>query len=392
MTINATAPILLALYIAVAEKQNVDLKKLAGTVQNDLLKEYAARGNYIYPPAASMRLTVDLIEYANQHLPKWNPISISGYHMREAGCTAVQEVAFTLANGLAYVRAAVDRGLDVNAFGPRLSFFFNAHNHFFEEIAKYRAARRLWATLLCERFKANDDACRLRFHTQTGGSTLTAQQIENNVVRVAYQAMAAVLGGTQSLHTNAKDEALALPTEESARTALRTQQILAHETGVTDAVDPLAGSVYVEQLTDDIEQGARDYIQRIDQMGGSLRAIETGFIQGEIQNAAYAYQQAIESKQQIIVGVNEFTTEEHVSPAILRIDPQLERKQKERLAKLRTERNKKAVATAQTALIKAARGDGNLLPPILECVRCYTTLGEISDTLREVFGTYKPIM
>lgn len=389
MTINATAPILLACYLVVAEQQGVAPAQLAGTVQNDLLKEFAARGNYIYPPEPSLRLTTDVIAYCAQHLPKWNPISISGYHMREAGCTAAQEIGFTLANGLTYVQAALARGLAINDFGPRLSFFFNAHNHFLEEIAKFRAARRLWATLLRERFQANDAACRLRFHTQTGGSTLTAQQIDNNIVRVAYQALAAVLGGTQSLHTNSKDEALALPTESAARTALRTQQILAHESGVAQWIDPLAGSNVVEQLTDQLETEASAYIERIDALGGSVAAIQSGYLQREIQNAAYAYQRAIEAKQQIIVGVNQFQSTEAIQPELLKIDPALEATQRQRVAELRRTRDNGAVTQARAALAQAARGSTNLMPAILACVRCYTTLGEISATLREVFGEYQ---
>ncbi len=388
-TINATAAILLAFYIAVAEKHGVPLTQLSGTVQNDILKEFSARGNYIYPTGPSMRLATDIIQYCSTALPKWNPISISGYHMREAGCTAIQEVAFTLANGLAYVQAACARGLDVNQFGPRLSFFFNAHNHFLEEVAKFRAARKLWALLMRERFKANDQACRLRFHTQTGGSTLTAQQIENNVVRVAYQAMAAVLGGTQSLHTNGKDEALALPTEDAARTALRTQQILAHETDITQYVDPFAGSYVVEQLTTEILDGAREYLERIDRMGGAIAAIDQGFVQREIHEAAYRYQQCIERKAQIIVGVNAMTTEDTTSPQILKIDPAVETAQRARLQQLRRTRNQSQVDTALATLQAVARGDANLMPAILDCARAYATLGEISTALRIVFGEYR---
>lgn len=389
MTINATAAVLLAYYLAVAEQQGVACGDLSGTVQNDILKEYSARGNYIYPTVASMRLTTDIIEFCLQQLPKWNPISISGYHMREAGCTAVQEVAFTLANGLAYVQAACARGLDVNLFGPRLSFFFNAHNNFLEEIAKFRAARQLWALLMRERFGANDQACRLRFHTQTGGSTLTAQQIENNVVRVAYQAMAAVLGGTQSLHTNGQDEALALPTEDAARTALRTQQIIAHESGVAAYVDPLAGSHVIEAMTESMIAQARAYIDQIDRMGGAIAAIDDGFVQREIEDAAYAYQQAVEHKQQIIVGVNALTMDEPISPPTLKIDPALETAQCQRLHQLRAARDHAAVNATLTQLRTAAQGTANLMPPILACARAYATLGEISNTLRDVFGEYR---
>ncbi len=389
MTINATAAVLLACYLVVAERQGVTPAQLSGTVQNDLLKEFAARGNFIYPAVASLRITTDIIAYCAHALPRWNPISISGYHMREAGCTAVQEVAFTIANGLAYVAAAVARGLSVDAFGPRLSFFFNAHNNFLEEVAKFRAARRLWALLLRERFGANDAACRLRFHTQTGGSTLTAQQVDNNIVRVAYQALAAVLGGTQSLHTNSKDEALALPTEAAARTALRTQQILAHETGVREFIDPFAGSHVVEALTDRIEQEARAYIARIDAMGGSVAAIESGFIQREIHQAAYATQQAIESHQQIVVGVNDFADAGDVAPPILRVDPNLERQQCERVQAVRSTRNAAAAATALQQLTATARGSDNLMPAMIACVRAYVTLGEISAALRDVFGEYR---
>jgi methylmalonyl-CoA mutase N-terminal domain/subunit len=389
MTINSTASILLALYIAVAEKQGVSADKISGTIQNDLLKEYIARGTYIYPPEASMRIITDVFAFCKDQVPKWNTISISGYHIREAGSTAVQEVAFTLANGLAYVKAAMERGLNVDDFASRLSFFFNAHNHFLEEIAKFRAARRLWAKLMKERFQASDRSCALRFHTQTGGSTLTAQQINNNVVRVAFQAMAAVLGGTQSLHTNSRDEALALPTEESAILALRTQQLIAYETGVADSVDPLAGSYLIEHLTDEIEKRALEYIEKIDAMGGAVAAIEAGFQQREIQEAAYQYQKAIEEKKQIIVGVNEFQIKEEPVADILKVDPAIEKKQRERLKALRERRDNLKVKQARDALAQAARGTDNLLPHILNAVKCYTTLGEISDTLRGVFGLYQ---
>jgi methylmalonyl-CoA mutase N-terminal domain/subunit len=389
MTINSTASILLALYMAVAEKQGVGFDKISGTIQNDLLKEYIARGTYIYPPEHSMRIITDVFAFCKSQVPKWNTISISGYHIREAGSTAVQEVAFTLANGLAYVQAAVDKGLDVDDFASRLSFFFNAHNNFLEEIAKFRAARRLWAKLMKERFKASDRNCMLRFHTQTGGSTLTAQQIDNNVVRVAYQALAAVLGGTQSLHTNSRDEALALPTEASATLALRTQQLIAYETGVADTIDPLGGSYMIESLTDQIEKKAMEYIEKIDQMGGAVKAIEAGFQQREIQESAYQYQKAIEDKRQIIVGVNEFAMKEEPVKDILKVDPALETRQKQRLKALRERRDNLKVAQAREALAVAARGSDNLMPHILEAVRCYTTLGEISDSLREVFGLYQ---
>lgn len=389
MTINATASILLALYIAVAEKRGLDVKELSGTIQNDLLKEYAARGTYIYPAQASMRIITDIFAYCKDAVPKWNTISISGYHIREAGSTAVQEVAFTLANGLAYVQAAVKAGLKVDDFAPRLSFFFNAHNYFFEEVAKFRAARRLWAKLMRERFGANDRSCQLRFHTQTGGCTLTAQQVDNNVVRVAYQALSAVLGGTQSLHTNSRDEALALPTETSARLALRTQQVLAHETGVTDTVDPLAGSYYVESLTDEIEKRALEYITKIDSLGGAVRAIETGYVQQEIQNAAYAYQKAIETKNLVIVGQNEFVIDHDEKPTLLKVDEAIAKKQIERLQKFRNARDAKTHAQALAHLKTAAQGRDNLMPLILSAVKVGATLGEISNTLREVFGEYR---
>lgn len=389
MTINSTASILLALYIAVAQKQGVGLNQISGTIQNDILKEYAARGTYIYPPAESMRVITDIFSFCKQHVPKWNTISISGYHIREAGSTAVQEVAFTLANGLSYVKAALDAGLQVNDFAPRLSFFFNAHNNLFEEVAKFRAARRLWAKLMKERFGANDKSCMLRFHTQTGGCTLTAQQINNNVVRVAYQALSAVLGGTQSLHTNSRDEALALPTEESALLALRTQHVLAYETGVPDTIDPLAGSYYVEELTNEIERQALAYIEKIDTMGGSVRAIENGYIQQEIQRSAYQYQKDIEEKKLIIVGVNDFITREKIKPEILKVDEELGRKQIAKLKKLKESRDNLAVKTALERLKTAANGSENLMPKIIEAVQCYTSLGEIAYALREVFGEYK---
>ncbi len=389
MTINATASILLALYISVAEKQGVPSQKIAGTIQNDVLKEYAARGTYIYPPTPSMRIITDIFAFCKEKVPRWNTISISGYHIREAGSTAVQEVAFTLAHGLAYVQAAIEAGLNVDDFAPRLSFFFNAHNNFFEEVAKFRAARRLWAHLMRERFKANDKSCKLRFHTQTGGSTLTAQQIDNNVVRVAYQALSAVLGGTQSLHTNSRDEALALPTEASARIALRTQQLIAYETGVTDFVDPLAGSYAIEELTNEIEKRALEYIEKIDGMGGAVKALENGYTQKEIQDSAFKYQKAIEDKNMIIVGVNEFQVEEDGSREILTVTDEQQQRQIARVKKLKETRDNDAVKKARAALKAAAEGDDNLMPHILTAVKCYTTLGEISNTLRDVFGVYR---
>ena len=389
MTINATAAILLALYLAVAEEQGASWEKLGGTVQNDILKEYAARGTYIYPPKPSLKLVTDIIAFCADRVPKWNTISISGYHMREAGSTAVQEVAFTLANGLAYVRAALDRGLDIDEFAPRLSFFFNAHNNFLEEVAKYRAARRLWAELVRERFAPKDPrSLWLRFHTQTAGSTLTAQQPQNNVVRVAIQALAAVCGGTQSLHTNSLDEALGLPTEEAARLALRTQQVIAHESGVADVADPLGGSYVIEAWTEEIVQRARDYIRRIDEMGGALAGLEQGFQQGEIADAAYRYQMAVEEKRETVVGVNAFAADEEPPTEILRIDPAAEREQVERVQALRERRDPQRAATAVQALTTAAQEDRNLMPAILDCVRAEVTLGEIADALRGVYGEY----
>jgi len=392
MTINATAPILLALYLAVGEKQGVPASKLRGTVQNDILKEYMARGTYIYPPRPSMRLVTDLFAFCAREVPQWNTISISGYHVREAGCTAVQEVAFTLADGLAYVQAAVEAGLDVNAFAPRLSFFFNVHNNFFEEVAKFRAARRLWARLMKERFGANDRSQRLRFHSQTAGSTLTAQQPDNNVVRVAIQALASVLGGTQSLHTNSRDEALSLPTEDSVRIALRTQQILASETGVADWVDPLAGSHAVEFLTDSIEDGARAYLATIDGMGGMVDAIEQGYPQREIQDAAYRTQREIERGEQEVVGVNVHRLDAEPVPETLRLDPDLEARQVARTRRLRASRSADAATATIDAVRRAAEGTDNLLPPILEAVRAECTLGEISDALRGVFGLHREVV
>lgn len=389
MTINSPAAVLLAMYIVVAEEQGADVSKLRGTIQNDILKEYPARGTYIFPPAPSMRIITDIFAFCNSHVPAWNTISISGYHIREAGSTAVQEVAFTLANGIAYVQAAIDAGLDVDSFGARLSFFFNAHQDFLEEVAKYRAARRMWARIMKERFKAtNPKAMMLRFHTQTAGCTLTAQQPDNNVVRVAFQALSAVLGGTQSLHTNSRDEALALPSEDSVQIALRTQQIIAHEIGAADTVDPLAGSYYVEALTNEIERRAMDYIRKIDEMGGAVKAVECGFIEEEIQDSAYTFQKAVETGEQVIVGVNRFQTEQHLPTNLLRVDPAVRTAQKERLARLRAERDSSAVKSALEVLRKTARSTDNLMPPILEAVKKRVTLGEICGVLREVFGEY----
>ena len=393
MTINAPAAILLAMYIAVGKKQGVEPSKLRGTVQNDILKEYIARGTYIFPPKPSMRLITDLFAYCAREVPHWNTISISGYHIREAGSTAVQEVAFTLANGIAYVQAALDAGLAVDDFAPQLSFFFNAHNNFLEEVAKFRAARRLWARIMRERFGAQDPrSWALKFHTQTGGSTLTAQQPENNVVRVTLQALAAVLGGTQSLHTNSMDEALALPTEAAVQVALRTQQIIAYESGVADTIDPLAGSYVIEHLTDEIERRACEYIERIDALGGALAAIESGFVQGEINDAAYAYQRAVESGEQVVVGVNRFTDERENGAArdILRVDPAIEQMQRERLAALRAGRDNARVRELLAYLETAARGTDNLMPLFVECVEADITLGEICGVLRGVFGEYRP--
>jgi methylmalonyl-CoA mutase, N-terminal domain len=390
MTINSTAAILLGLYALVARGQGADLRKISGTIQNDILKEYIARGTYIYPPRPAMRIITDVFAWAARELPEWNTISISGYHIREAGSTAVQEVAFTLANAIAYVGAAIEAGLDVDSFAPRLSFFFNSHNNFLEEIAKFRAARRLYAAIMRERFGArNPRSMMLRFHAQTGGSTLTAQQPDVNVVRVSMQALAAVLGGAQSLHTNGKDEALGLPTEESARLALRTQQIIAHESGVTNTADPVGGSYYIEQLTDEIERGAREYIERIDAMGGTLAAIEQGFIQSEIQNAAYAFQQAVELGDAVVVGVNRFQQEEQEPPPAFRVDPELERQQVARLRELRASRSGPLVEGRLSALEDAARSSDNLMPHILACAEAYATVGEISDRLRAVFGEYQ---
>ena len=390
MTINATAATLLALYIAVAKKQGIAPAQLTGTIQNDILKEYIARGTYIYPPKPSMRLITDVFAYAAREMPRWNTISISGYHIREAGSTAVQEVAFTLADGIAYVEAALEVGLDVNEFGTQLSFFFNVHNHFLEEIAKFRAARRLWARIMRDRFQATAPRAQmLRFHAQTAGSTLTAQQPDNNIVRVALQAMAAVLGGAQSLHTNSRDEALALPTEESVQIALRTQQIIAHETGVAAGIDPVGGAYAIEALTRDIEAGARAYLDQIEAMGGAVRAIELGFPQREIQHSAYQYQQEIEARSRIIVGVNAYTIEAEPVPPLLHIDPDLERQQVARLQTLRAQRNNAQVQAVLHRLEDAARGSDNLMPRLIEAVESYATLGEIADTLRAVFGEHQ---
>ncbi|HEY6539488.1 MAG TPA: methylmalonyl-CoA mutase family protein [Ktedonobacteraceae bacterium] len=387
MTINATASILLSLYIAVAKKQGAEIRKLSGTVQNDVLKEYIARGTYIYPPQYSMRIITDMFRYCAENLPRWNTISISGYHVREAGSTAVQEVAFTLSNAIAYVQAAIDAGLNVDTFAGQLSFFFNSHNNLFEEVAKFRAARRMWAHIMRGRFHAQDArSMMLRFHTQTAGSTLTAQQPDNNIVRTAYQALAAVLGGTQSLHTNSKDEALSLPTEDSVRVALRTQQILAYESGVANVVDPLAGSYYVEYLTDAIEQQAEEYIQKIDELGGSVRAIEHGYMQAEIEQAAYAYQRALEEERAIVVGVNRFTLENEQRPSLLHVDPEMGRRQAAKLASLRQRRDNERVQQTLAALERGAAGMENLMPLIIEAVEAYATLGEISDAMRRVFG------
>ena len=393
MTINATAPILLALYVTVAERQGVDRARIAGTTQNDILKEYIARGTYIFPPRPSMRLVTDVFEFCARDLPRWNTISISGYHMREAGATAAQELAFTLADGIAYVEAAVARGLDVDEFAGRLSFFFAAWSDLLEEVAKFRAARRMWARIMRERFGASDPRSMLcRFHVQTAGSSLTAQSIDNNVVRTTIQALAAVLGGAQSLHTNSRDEALALPTEEAARLALRTQQIIAHEAGVTETPDPLAGSYYVESLTNQLEMAARAYLDEISAMGGTLAAIEGGFQQRQIQEAAYRVQQEIESGDRIVVGVNRFRDEASVSPPIQRIDPEGERRQVGSVQRVRAERDPAAWERALARLEEAARGEENLMPPLLEAVAAYATVGEISDRLRLVWGTHRELI
>jgi methylmalonyl-CoA mutase, N-terminal domain len=390
MTINATASILLALYVAVARRQGADIRKISGTVQNDVLKEYIARGTYIFPPAQAMRIITDMFSWASENVPEWNPISVSGYHMREAGSTAVQEVAFTLGNGIAYVQAAIDAGLDVDKFAPRVSFFFNAHNNFLEEVAKFRAARRMWARIMREHFKAKSPrSWMLRFHTQTAGSTLTAQQAENNIVRTAIQAMAAVLGGTQSLHTNSYDEALALPTEQAARIALRTQQIIAYESGAPQTVDPLAGSYYVETLTDEIESRANAYREKIESLGGMIRALERGYVQQEIQNAAYEYQRAVDRGEATVVGMNRFTVEEEKPIPIQRIDEALERKQVERVRALRARRDPQPWKATLNSIEEAAGSGTNLMPRILQAVEASATVGEISDVLRRVFGEYK---
>ncbi len=394
MTINAPAAILLAMYVAVGKEQGVEPNQLRGTIQNDILKEYIARGTYIFPPAPSMRLITDVFQYCARHVPRWNTISISGYHIREAGSTAVQEVAFTFANAIAYVQAAIDAGLAVDDFAPRVAFFFNAHNDFLEEIAKFRAARRLWARIMQERFKAHKPrSMMLRFHTQTAGSTLTAQEPDNNVVRVTLQALAAVLGGTQSLHTNSRDEALWLPTEDSVRIALRTQQIIAHESGVADSVDPLAGSYLIEHLTDEIEQGAVEYIQKIDDMGGALAAIERGYVQQEIADAAYHCQQAIESEEQIVVGVNRFVSGKATNQLDrLVVDPAIEALQRERLAQLRADRDGEKISALLARVESAAHGDENLMPLFVEAVENDITLGEICGVLRDAWGEYRPAM
>ncbi len=390
MTINAPASVLLAMYIAVAEKQGVSADKLRGTIQNDILKEYVARGTYIFPTKPSMRLITNIFEYCSKEVPKWNTISISGYHIREAGSTAIQEVAFTLANGIAYVQAAIDAGLDVDDFAPRLSFFFNAHNDLLEEVSKYRAARRLWAKIMKERFNAKSaKSMMLKFHTQTGGSTLTAQQPDNNIVRVAIQTLAAVLGGTQSLHTNSKDEALALPTEESVRIALRTQQIVAHESGVADTIDPLAGSYYVESLTSKIEKEAMALIEKIDSLGGSPSAIDKGYMQQEIMDSSYKYQKEVEGQERIIVGMNKFQVEEEAPKGLLRVDPSVGERQKEKIAGLKGKRDNGVVSEKLESLRKACNADENLMPYILDAVREYATLGEICGVMREEFGEYK---
>ncbi len=390
MTINATAPILLALYVAVAKKQGVPFSKIRGTTQNDILKEYIARGTYIYPPEPSLRLTIDVIDYCAHELPGWNPISISGYHIREAGATAVQEIAFTFANAIEYVKAALARGLKFDEFAPQLSFFFVAQMDFMEEIAKFRAARRLWAKIARDQFGARDArSMMLRFHTQTAGVSLTAQQPQNNIVRTAIEALAAVLGGTQSLHTNSYDEALSLPTQDSVQVALRTQQIIAHESGATNTIDPCAGSYYIEHLTDEIEQGVNQYLERIEKLGGALRAIETGFITREIQESAWKFQQQVDSHARTVVGVNEFVTEQEQKPHVLRTDPAARAQQVTRLQELRQTRDAAQVQLALQRLENAAHGQDNLMPLILDCVQAYATVGEISDVLRGVFGEYR---
>jgi len=390
MTINAPAAVLLAMYIAVAEKQGVSAAKLNGTIQNDILKEYIARGTYIFPPLPSMRLITDIFDYCSKELPRWNTISISGYHIREAGSTAIQEIAFTLANGIAYVDAAVKKGLDVDKFAPRLSFFFNAHNDLFEEVAKFRAARKLWAKMMRDHFGAkNPKSIMLRFHTQTAGCTLTAQQPDNNIIRVTLQALAAVLGGTQSLHTNSRDEALSLPSQKAVRIALRTQQVIAHESGVTETVDPLAGSYYIEKMTKEIEDAVMDYINQIEKLGGAPKAIEKGFIQREIQNSAYQYQKDVEDKKRIIVGVNQFQSEEETMKDLLKVNPKIEKQQIKKLEEVKNKRDESKVKKSLNLLKEAANSDKNVMPFILDCVKGYATLGEICDQLREIFGEYK---
>jgi methylmalonyl-CoA mutase, N-terminal domain len=393
MTINATASILLAMYIVAAQRGKADTKKLSGTIQNDVLKEYIARGTYIYPPTQAMRIITDIFAYCRGNVPEWNTISISGYHMREAGSTAVQEIAFTLANGMTYVKAAMDAGLPVDEFAPRMAFFFACHNNFLEEVGKFRAARRLWARIMKERFGAKSPkSMMLRFHTQTGGSTLTAQQPENNIVRTALQALSAVLGGTQSLHTNSFDEALALPTENSARIALRTQQIIAYESGVPQTIDPLAGSYYVESLTNELERRATEYLEKIDALGGMLKAIEQGYVQQEIQNASYEFQQKVDKREQLVVGVNAFQVERENPVPLQRIDEALERKQVERLRAFRAKRDKKVWQDGISGVENGARDGGNLMPAIINAVNSNCTVGEISDAMRKVFGEYKEVM
>ena len=389
MTINSTASILLCMYIALAKKQGADLTKISGTIQNDILKEYAARGTYIYPPRQSMRIITDIFEYCSKEVPKWNTISISGYHIREAGSTAVQELAFTLANGKAYLQSAIEKGLDINVFAKRLSFFFNAHNNFFEEVAKFRAARRMWAHITKELGATDPRAMMLRFHTQTGGSTLTAQQPHNNIIRVTMQALSAVLGGTQSLHTNGFDEAIALPTEDAARIALRTQQIIGFESGVTDTVDPLAGSYFVEELTNEVEKLAWEYINKIDAMGGSVKAIEDGYMQDEIAGSAYRYQRDIQTGEKPIIGVNKFTIEEKPIDAIFKVDDSIRQVQIEKINKVKASRNNEEVSKLLSELKVAAEGTENLMPYILRCAEAYATLGEIADVMRDVFGEFK---
>jgi len=392
MTINATAAILLALYLVVAERRGVGWDKVNGTIQNDLLKEYIARGTYIYPPRGSMRIITDIFSFASKQVPNWNTISISGYHIREAGSTAAQELAFTLADGIAYVDAALKAGLTVDSFASRLSFFFNVHNNFFEEIAKFRAARRMWARIMKERFGAQDErSTMMRFHAQTAGATLTAQQVDNNVVRVTLQALAAVLGGAQSLHTNSRDEALGLPTESSVLLALRTQQLIAYESGVADTIDPMGGSYLLESLTQQLEQKASEYLSKIDDLGGAVAAIERGYLQREIQNAAYLYQREIETRERIIVGVNQFTSGDELPTDILKVNPELEEKQKRSVARVRAQRDSAKAARALKQVETAARDGSNVMPTIVDAVRSWCTLGEIADAMREVFGEYQPV-